>query len=183
MPFAKICDIQFECPMKFPLQPACVSFSPDNVTVPDDAELAAFFKDLHEVNPKAAILSIVPGYCDSFNPTSQSSLLPPLISSYYKPESLSHALSDLILESQILFSILVVTNEQAKCLEEKTREQSKSKLWHRYRAGRITASKFKQAAICDPLNPSISLVKSICYPEIMKFTSSAIRYLPKHNAS
>ena len=80
------------------------------------------------------------------------------------------------------FSILVVTNEQAKCLEEKTREQSKSKLWHRYRAGRITASKFKQAAICDPLNPSISLIKSICYPETMKFTSSAIRYLTKHNA-
>ena len=121
MPFAKICDIQFECPMKFPLQPACVSFSPDNVTVPDDAELAAFFKDLHEVNPKAAIQSIVPRYCDSFNPTSQSSLLPPLISSYYKPESLSHALSDLILESQILFSILVITNEQAKCLEEKNK--------------------------------------------------------------
>ena len=86
----------------------------------------------------------------------------------------------LILESHILFSILVVTYEQAKCLEEETREQSKSKLWHRYRAGRITASKFKQAAICDPLNPSISFV---CYPEIMKFTSSAIRYLPKHNAS
>ena len=134
--------------MKFPLQSACVSFSPDNVTVPDDTELAVFFKDLHEVNPrKAAILSIVPGYCDSFNPTSQSSLLPPLISSYYKPEPLSHALSDLILESQILFSILVVTNEQAKCLEEKTREQSKSKLWHRYQAGRITASKLKQAAM------------------------------------
>ena len=66
MPFAKICDIQFECPMKFPLQPACVSFPPDNVIVPDDAELAAFFKDLHDVLPKKAILSIVPGYCDSF---------------------------------------------------------------------------------------------------------------------
>ena len=131
----------------------------------------------------AAILSIVPGYCDSFNPTSQSSLLPHQISSYYEPESLSHALSDLILESQLLFSILVATNERAKCLliEEKTREQSKSKLCHRYRAGRITASKFKQAAISK--FHYISLVKSICYPEIMKFTSSAIRYLPKHNAS
>ena len=103
MPFAKICDIQFESPMKFPLQP--VSFSPVNVTAPNDAELAAFFKDLHEVNPKAAILSIVPGYCNSFNPTSQSSLLPPLMSSYYKPECISHALNDFILESQILFSI------------------------------------------------------------------------------
>ena len=57
-------------------------------------------------------------HCDSFNPTSQSSLLPPLISSYYKPESLSLALSDRILESQILFAILFGTNEQAKCLEE-----------------------------------------------------------------
>ena len=152
MPFAKICDIEFECPMKFSLQPACVSFSPDNVMYP----VMQFFKDLHEVNPYAAILSIVPGYCNSFNPTSQSSLQPPLISSYYKPESLSHALSDLILESQMLLNpcCLVVTNEKAK-----------------------------QAAICDPLNPSISLVKSICHPEIMKFTSSAIRYLPKHNAS
>ena len=173
MPFAKICDIQFESPMKIPLHP--VSCSPVNVTAPNNAELAAFFKDLHEVNPKAAILSIVPGYCDSFNPTSQSSLLPPLMSSYYKPECISHALNDLILESQILLQSLVVTNEQAQCLEEKTREQSKSKLWHRYRAGRITASKIKQVARCDPLNPSISLVRSICYPDIMKFTSSAIR--------
>ena len=145
--------------MKIPLHP--VSCSPVN------AELAAFFKGLHEVNPKAAILSIVPGYCDSFNPISQSSLLPPLMSSY----NISHALNDLILESQILFQSLVVTNEQAQCLEEKTREQSKSKLWHRYRAGRITASKIKQVARCDPLNPSISLVRSICYPDIMKFTT------------
>ena len=78
-----------------------------------------FFKDLHEVNPKAAILSIVPGYCNSFNPTSQSSLLPPLMSSYYKPECISHAFNDLILESQILFQSLVVTDEQAQCLDEK----------------------------------------------------------------
>ena len=130
MSFAKICDIQFESPMKIPLHP--VSCSPVNVTAPNDAELAAFFKDLHEVNPKAVILSIVPGY---FNPTSQSSQLQPLMSSYYKPECISHALNDLILESQILFQSLVVTNEQAQCLEEKTREQSKSKLGHRYRAG------------------------------------------------
>ena len=97
----KICHIQFESPMKIPLHP--VSCSPVNVTAPNDAELAAFFKDLHEVNQKAAILSIVPGYCDSFNPTSQSSRLSPLMSSYYKPECISHALNDLILESQILF--------------------------------------------------------------------------------
>ena len=141
MSFAKNCDIQFESPMKIPLHP--VSCSPVNVTAPNDAELAAFFKDLYEVNPKAAILSIVPGYCDSCNPISQSSLLPPLMSSYYKPECISHALNDLILESHILFQSLVVTNEQAQCIEENTRERSKSKLWHRYRAGRITASKIK----------------------------------------
>ena len=170
MSFAKICDIQFESPMKIPLHP--VSCSPVNVTAPNDAELAAFFKDLHEVNPKAAILSIVPGY---FNPTSQSSQLPPLMASYYKPECITHVLKDLILESQILFQSLVVKNKQAQFLEEKTREQSKSKLGHRYRAGRITASKIKQVARCDPLNPSISLVRSICYPDIMKFTLSAIR--------
>ena len=47
-------DGHASCLMKFLLDPACASFSPDNVTVPDDAELAAFFKNRHEVNPKAA---------------------------------------------------------------------------------------------------------------------------------
>ena len=121
--------------MRFPLQPACVSCLPGNDTVPNDGELAAFFKSLHEVNLKAVILSIAPGYCDSFNPTSHLALLPPLISSYYKPELSSHAFIDRILKSQMLFQSLVVTNEQARCLEEKTREQSKSKFWNRYRAG------------------------------------------------
>ena len=40
--------------------------------------------------------------------------------------------------------------EQAKAVELATHEQSNSKLWYRFRAGRITASKMKTACCTDP---------------------------------
>ena len=44
------------------------------------------------------------------------------------------------------------------------------------RSGRITASKLREILHTDPLQPSISLIKSICYPEMRLFTSAACKY-------
>ena len=41
---------------------------------------------------------------------------------------------------------------------------------------RIAASKFKQSCRTDAINPSRSLIKSICYPTESKFTNSAVAW-------
>ena len=66
-----------------------------------------------------------------------------------------------------------VSAEQARAVELATHEQSNSKLWYRFRAGRITASKMKTACCTDPTLPSQTLIKTVCYPESYKFSLSA----------
>ena len=46
----------------------------------------------------------------------------------------------------------------------------------------MTASKLKSVICTDPSQPSPSLIKSICYPELCKFTSDACTYGCKHEA-
>ncbi len=66
---------------------------------------------------------------------------------------------------------------QVQAVERATRSQSASRIWFRQRAGRITASKLKQAIKTNPQQPSKSLIKAICYPEAYRFTTAATRYL------
>ena len=73
-----------------------------------------------------------------------------------------------------------VSVEQAKQVEFATRTQSKSKLWYRFRAGRISASKAKSACNTDPSKQSQSLVKAIVYPDSCKFLTVATRWVCEH---
>ena len=73
-----------------------------------------------------------------------------------------------------------VSEEQAKAVEAATRDQASSKLWFRFRAGRITASKMKTACCTDPKQPAQSLIKSVCYPESYRFTSKATTWGCNH---
>ena len=66
---------------------------------------------------------------------------------------------------------LEVTEEMSELVEKITRSQSKSSIWFKYRAGRITSSRMKAVCHADSTNPSQSLVKSICYREEFGFTS------------
>lgn len=49
-------------------------------------------------------------------------------------------------------------------------------MWYEMRAGRITASVFKQACHSPPSKPAKSLVTQICYPDSTKFCNKATRY-------
>ena len=59
-------------------------------------------------------------------------------------------------------------------VEEETREQSKSRVWFEQRAGRVTASVFKEAA---NTTAAPSLIKRICYPRATQFSTEATRYI------
>lgn len=61
-------------------------------------------------------------------------------------------------------------------IEDATKDQSQSKLWFKYRAGRITASKFKAVCRTTISKPSLTTIKSICYPEKVKFISKQTEY-------
>jgi len=69
-----------------------------------------------------------------------------------------------------------VSPSEALKLEEETRQQSLSKTWFSYRAGRITASNMMAVVKTNGAMPSPSLIKRICYPEVFKFSSVATRY-------
>lgn len=48
------------------------------------------------------------------------------------------------------------------------------------RTGRVTASHFKSASHTRPAPPSISLIMSVCHPEISRFQTATTRWGCKH---
>ena len=137
--------------------------------------LDTFYSRLAGVNAQASILSIVSDHMNKFIPQSCSKEFPISISSMYDSKYLDIPYHKLLEECEKAFDSLTVTSKQSSLVEQHTREQSKSRLWYSYRAGRITASKFKAAVSTDAAMPSQSLIKSICYPEQYKFTSAATK--------
>ena len=59
---------------------------------------------------------------------------------------------------------ITVTKEMSNAIKEETRNQANSKLWYKYRAGRITASKMKAACCTKSAYSTQNPMKSICYP-------------------
>lgn len=66
-----------------------------------------------------------------------------------------------------------ITKEEISLIEEASRRQSESQSWFAQRAGRITASKFKMVCKTNKNKPSLSLIKAICYPTKVLFSTKA----------
>jgi hypothetical protein len=146
---------------------------------PSDTEKAELFSSLAKCEGvKPAVLAIVPPYSEAYIPASLDQDLPMVLSDLHKKEYLSLGYSSLL---QVASETeLHLTVDQAKTVEAKTRDQAKSRIWFRMRAGRITASKFKSACCTDPANPSKSLIMSVCYPEVFRFSNEATRWGCQH---
>ena len=61
-------------------------------------------------------------------------------------------------------------------LEIITRTQAACKKWFKYRAGRITASNLHAVVHTSPQQPSIYLLRNICYPDVYSFKSDATEW-------
>lgn len=61
-------------------------------------------------------------------------------------------------------------------VEQETKGQWKCALWKTFRIGRITASVLKRAISTKIDTPSLSLLKTICYPDTTYFSTQATRY-------
>lgn len=71
---------------------------------------------------------------------------------------------------------LCYTQDETEFIECKTKDQSSSKLWYRFRAGRVTASIFKRVCRTQIVSPSFSLIERICYPERHIFKTQQTSY-------
>ena len=65
-------------------------------------------------------------------------------------------------------------------IETETQMQSNSKLWFKYRAGRVAASCMRAVCHTSLANPSANLVKSVCYPDMFRFTTKATEWGCSH---
>ena len=78
---------------------------------------------------------------------------------------------------------VIVNEEEAQNVFKATQLQSKSKMWFRIRAGRITASRMKEVCRTNLTKSSELLIKSACYPGENKFTNAATRWGCEHEKS
>ena len=69
---------------------------------------------------------------------------------------------------------------QKAAVESATRKQSASRVWFRFRTGHITASKMHSVLHANSDMPSVSLIKSICYPESYRFSVEATKWGCQH---
>ena len=113
--------------------------------------------------------SLIAPYSDEYVPKSSVGTFPMPLKSLQQPLYTEMQYHELLVVCETVS--LEVTEEMSELVEKETRSQSKSNLWYKYRAGRITSSCMKAVCHTDSTNPSKSLIKSICYPEEFVFTS------------
>ncbi|XP_041955495.1 uncharacterized protein LOC121714280 [Alosa sapidissima] len=150
-------------------------FQRNPILAPSQIEKAEFYRSLHSSNPTAALLSILPTYCEAFIPKSHS--IPKPLSSLYNAENLQKDYNQLLEESNKILcgDLLNITEEQVNIIIDSTRDQYKSKVWFGQRCGRVTASVCKAVVKSDVYNPPKSLIKSICYLGNTNFSTKETR--------
>lgn len=144
-------------------------------------DLSMLFDKLTESDSKAAILSVVPGHCHIFKPTLLSGNYATVLTDLYDRECTDLPFHELLERCQAIK--LHLTQDQAVAVEQATQAQADNKMWFRFRAGRVTASKMKSACSSNPDQPSQSLVKAICYPGGTSFTNAALKWGCQHECT
>ena len=165
-------DTLFPSPLSMPSP----SSSCSSIPTPSAEEVDQLFASLAACPTKPAILALVDKYSEQYIPNSLAADLPCCLADIFKSEHHNKPFDELLCMAAELE--VVVSLNQAKAVEEQTRGQANSPLWDRMRTGRVTATKLKAVCSTDPAMPSISLIMSICYPELSKY---ATRWGCKHD--
>ncbi|XP_069139431.1 uncharacterized protein [Argopecten irradians] len=147
---------------------------------PTAEELQKFYRTIYSDECKPALLSLVPEYSQHYIPKVLSKKYPMVLSELRDEQFLQVERDQLIKHCEKVMQEMKITTEEVRNVEELTREQAKSREWFRFRTGRVTASKMRNVCRASLENPSQSLVKSICYPDVYRFTSQATKWGCKH---
>ena len=182
--YSPICDIDFTTPKQKRKQ----SVQGDEVCSkrkqayeiprPTDDNIHAHYEQLSILKVSPVLLSLVDGFNYSNIPLYEKGALPKPLTLLYEETVFSYP--DLLKKCEQVYHDMTLTAEQVKVVEEKTRDQSSSKLWFQQRFGHVTASKLRSVLHTNITSPSKSLLFSICYPESTQFYSKACVYGYKH---
>lgn len=144
---------------------------------PSADELQEFYKSLSECSVKPVCLSLIHPYSEPFISTTRDiKSIPDLYEKKYFDLSYAELLQECYKVD------LKLSEEQIKAIERDTVNQAEGGAFFRHRAGRIGASKCHAASHTDPSQPSQSLIKAICYPNIFRFSTAATKHGYKHEA-
>jgi hypothetical protein len=186
IPYAEVKDINFKNSEKQndkESSQAALVGKAFTVPSPSPSELGDLFRTLSSCSTKPAILSLVKPYSASYIPKSLHPDLPPVLSFLFEQTLMQENYENLLRISTVKIDCYNVTHDQRKTVEKKTRDQADSRLWFRHRTGRVTASRFKAACHTNKETPSRSLIMSICYPELNKFSTTATKWGCNHEGT
>ena len=151
-----------------------------DIQPPTEEQLKNHYSSIIKTRGKPSLLSLVPGMNLSFVPKYISGELPKPLTHLYDENALSLQFPELLQKCEEIYDGISVSVAQAKLVEEETRKQSNSKIWFDQRSGRVTASRLYSILHTNQSKPSVSLLKSICYPGSTKFYSKACSYGCQH---
>ncbi len=148
------------------------------IKAPTTEEVDKLYLSLSKCKSKPSVLSLISN-SSAYVPKSLHPDLPPVLTTaLFDSDKLNMNYFDLLrVASEIE---VIVTLEQCRAAELNTRLQSGSPLWFQLRSGRITASNLKAVCHTDPAMPSLSLIMSICHPELYRFKNTATVYGCQH---
>ena len=152
-----------------------------SVPLPSPSSIEFLFENLDKCETKGGILRILPIYSKKYSPVSGK--LPQPLTELYDENSRKLNFTELssFIANDIIPNI-IISSEEAKAVLIKTTKQSQSQSWHLFRQGRITASVMKAVCRTNVNNPSLSLIKRICYQS--KFRNEATDWgLKKENVA
>lgn len=147
------------------------------IPVPSNADLNNLYLKLNSCQTKPVALSLIHPFSESFVSKGRDI---PTVTDLFDNKYLDVEYHTLLKSCSDVK--LNLTPEQFKLIEEDTRSQAKGAAFFRHRAGRIGASISKAASHSNPAQPSQSLIKTICYPNIFKFTTAATEHGCKHES-
>lgn len=134
-----------------------------------------FLAEIEKANPSAVILTVMQPFAAQ-RKTKTIENLPQTLDKLFDPIYQNYSLDNL----RSLNVDLSISKEEQNAVEKKTANQSNSNSWFKYKAGRITASNFKSACRTSIDRPSLSLIKSICYPLKVSFKTKQVIYGIEH---
>ena len=146
-----------------------------DIQAPTEAEVNSFYEKLNTSKKKLVALSLIYPYSESFVTKSRTvQAVPDLFDMKYLNTQYNELL-EICAEVNI-----EITPEQVKIIEEDSRKQSSCHAFFRHRARRIGASISKQACQTNPAQPYHSVIKTVRYPHIFRFSNAATEHGCKH---
>jgi len=136
VPFAEISKIDFAMPKqkrKQVITEDCgePSSKSKKFVVPEstDSDLATFHTEISQELGKPVVQSLMAEYNDSYIQETESGILPKPLTELHNPAAMELTYNDLLVKCEDVYDSVTITFNQAVMVEERTREQSKSRAW------------------------------------------------------